>query len=148
MNTALFMYDHGRLKPASPRAKEELRQSRLKDGDLVAVKIIKSRNPKLCGLAQVVFDKVGEAIGVSAAAVEAQLKLALGYVDVVEKADGSRELSPRRMDFESVPDEVEFTRFWQEAEALICEKLLPSIDANTREEIFGILEGRGNGRMA
>lgn len=143
MTTSLFEYRNGRLAPASGRAKEELRQARLKDGDFVAVQIIKSRNPKLCGLAKLVFARIGEAIGISGAAVEAQVKMATGYVDIIEKADGTREPSPRRLDFDAVPDEKEFRQFWQEAEAVICEHILPNISARTRNEIFGILEGRG-----
>lgn len=139
--TSLYEYRSGRLVPASGRAKEELREAHLQDGDLVAVKVIKSRNPKLCGLSQVVFARIGEAVGLSGAAIEAQLKLATGFVDVVEKADGTRELSPKRMDFDSVPDEKEFRRFWQEAEVVICERILPAMDAQTRIEIFGILNG-------
>lgn len=147
MQTTLYRFAHGRLVPASGRAKEELRKAHLQDGDYVAVKLIKTRNPKLAGLAYVVFAKIGEAIGVSAAAVEAQIKLALGYVDLVERPDGRVEPSPKRLDFETVPDENDYREFWDQAVPLICERILPSMPDDEVEELLTIINGRADGMV-
>jgi len=144
MRAGLFVVTaRGSLHPANGRAKEDLRALNLGPGDFVSVKVLRSRNAKLCALANMVIAKLAEGLGVPSETVKTKLKLALGYTDLIERKDGSIEQRARGMAFDQMEDEDDFIEFWRAAEALICGSLLPILDDDAAEEVLRVMNGRG-----
>lgn len=131
----------GALAPASPRTQQEMADLKLRPGDLVSVQVIRSRNPKLCALANAVIAKVADSLGVPSQTVRTKLKLALGYSDLIERQDGTIEERPQRMTFEDMPDEDAFIEFWRATEMFVGH-ILPELDPQDQEAIVAMLDGR------
>jgi hypothetical protein len=127
------------LFPANARTKHQV--ARLKTGDLVNGKVIKSRSPELNAATHVVLAHVAEGLGVPIEKLKTELKKALGYVDLVQRSDGTIEPSPHRLDFEKC-DEEDFREFWNHAEPLLGELVAQMpVDAE-RDRILDLMEGR------
>jgi hypothetical protein len=127
------------LVPANARTKHAV--GKYKTGDLVNGKIVASRSPELNAATHVVLAQVAEGLGVPVSKLKTELKKALGYVDLVQRSDGTIEPSPRSLDFEHA-DEDDLLEFWNHAQPLLAELVASLPDEPERERILGLMQGR------
>lgn len=126
------------LVPANTRTQDAHRT--LPAGDLVSAKVLRERTPQATAKANAVFAHLGHAFGVPAERVKTELKRALGYVDLVQQPDGQVVPAPRSMAFDAM-DGDEWDVFWREAEAALCQVVLPGMPDGVRQAIYDILNG-------
>jgi hypothetical protein len=135
----LFTYARGGFYPANGRTQETVRARQFKPYDLVSAQLLTARNPKLNALVQAVLAHLAEGFGVPTETIKTKLKLALGYVDLVDHG-GRIEQAPRSFRFEDM-DEDAFVEFWRAAEVLVTERLLPELADDEQDQIVEILNG-------
>jgi DNA-binding MarR family transcriptional regulator len=141
MRPGLFIVGmNGGLFAANGRTKEDMRALNLQPGQLTSAQVLRCRSPKLNALVHAVLAHLAEGFGVTPQTVKTRLKLALGYCDLIEKADGTIAQSPHSVSFDDM-DESDFREFWKAAEEIVCSKLLPELPEDEQSQIVAILNG-------
>lgn len=141
MRAGLFRYGKGGLWPANGRTREALREAKLAEGALISAQVLRSRNPRLCALANAVICELADGFGVPRETIVTRLKELLGFYDIVVTPDGV-EKRARSFAFEDLPDEDAFIEFWRAAEALACSELVPCLGDDEQRAVLAMLDGR------
>jgi hypothetical protein len=116
-------------------------EGKLKEGDVVLIKVRRPRYPEHNALAHVVMKKLADATGHSPEAIKMWLKCRTGRVDLVRLPDGKLLPHEQPMDFESMPQD-EYQQWWDEAVEVIKEEMFEKLPQQTFEEIRDIIAGK------
>ena len=135
MERVAFKVGDRSLLPASPEAIAVM--GKLNLGETVAVEVYRARHNKFASRVQFIFERIARARGIRVRNVRGWIAAMTGRADLVVIDDEPVLVAwgtgPRDM------NEAEFQSFWEDAEDVICERIIPSLKPGDAADVLNMM---------